>query len=187
MTTLPIVSMEDRFKEGELYLFIALQGCNIQCKHCFVYDQIEGPAKDKSIDSVERLTDMYDGIIISGGEPLLHSKAIRRLLRQIDCRTILYTNGLLLNRLKWLSNYLDKIVISLKHPNDIKDLRFSYTEFLKQLSAYKKVMISNGAEIEFVIINTENVMPSYIELLGNLLSADIIVREEEFKGSNRKE
>jgi radical SAM protein with 4Fe4S-binding SPASM domain len=75
--------------------------CNLKCGHCYI-----GKPKNNEIplDKIKIVLDEFEGmqglrLLITGGEPLMHSRfnEINLLLPEYNFRKILFTNGLLLN------------------------------------------------------------------------------------------
>ncbi|MGQ1786925.1 pyruvate formate-lyase-activating protein [Saccharicrinis sp. GN24d3] len=109
-------------------MVIFLQGCNLKCLYCHNPDTI--PLKDGTehgIDSlVKRAENMktyfgkLGGITVSGGEPLLQSKALIpffKALKEKGIHTNVDTNGSVLTSSvkELLDEYTDLIMVDIKH------------------------------------------------------------------------
>lgn len=108
------------------FLFIDItNACNLSCSYCnkcsFENNDKEEFISIQTVTEVmEKMTPLSKGldilVNITGGEPLLHDKLedILKVLRSYNCRTILWTNGVLLdeNKAELLKEYCDYIMIS---------------------------------------------------------------------------
>lgn len=81
--------------------------CNLRCRHCYISDN---SGKELSINQIRKVLKEFEvmqglRVLITGGEPLLHSrfKEINSILPDFFLRKILFTNGLLFNK-KMLGN-----------------------------------------------------------------------------------
>lgn len=99
--------------------------CNLKCRHCYIKEK---GARELSINQIRNVLTEFEEmqglrILITGGEPLLHSKfnEINEMLPEFSIRKVLFTNGLLLNRetLKRLNAH--EIQISIDGMEDAHD------------------------------------------------------------------
>jgi radical SAM protein with 4Fe4S-binding SPASM domain len=97
-----------------LLIHITFQ-CNLRCRHCYL------PKKQSSMDVevFKLLLDEFDKVgglkvMISGGEPLLHSKLdeMLRIANEYDFRKVLITNGILIDE-KNCNLEVDEVQISI--------------------------------------------------------------------------
>ena len=76
--------------------------CNLRCKHCY----IDSPGQNElTVDQVEKVLREFEEmqglrVMITGGEPLVHSKfhEINEMLPDFFIRKVLFTNGVLLKK-----------------------------------------------------------------------------------------
>ncbi|MFN3739334.1 MAG: radical SAM protein [Thermodesulfovibrionales bacterium] len=91
--------------------------CNLRCRHCYIKENRPVELAVMDIEKVLREFEELQGlrVLISGGEPLLHSEfeKFNEMLPEFFFRKVLFTNGILLNReiLKRLN--VDEIQISI--------------------------------------------------------------------------
>lgn len=91
--------------------------CNLSCRHCFIKDRGLEELSIPQIRAILKEFEQMQGlrVLITGGEPLLHSKfeEINNMLPQFFIRKVLFTNGLLFagERIKKL--HVDEIQISI--------------------------------------------------------------------------
>ncbi|MDH4231248.1 MAG: radical SAM protein [Nitrospirota bacterium] len=87
--------------------------CNLRCRHCYIDKRADGthPAaggpegSELSTDQIRQILTEFEEmqglrVMITGGEPLLHSnfEALNDMLPDFLIRKVLFTNGLLLNK-----------------------------------------------------------------------------------------
>ncbi len=114
--------------------------CNLRCKHCYIDG---GPARELSVEQVRGVLEEFEEmqglrVMITGGEPLLHSEfpAINELLSDVAVRATLFTNGLLLTDrvLKDLNVHEIQISIDgLEHAHDSIRGRGAYKQATEAL------------------------------------------------------
>lgn len=130
---------------GERQIFIRFHGCNLSCDFCDV-DRFKKPASVDIKDILEEINRLNAGhthntVSITGGEPLLHSKFLKRLLPEIVDRGLkvhLETNGTLARELDRVIEYIDRIAVDIKLPSVSKNKPCwqSHSQFLK--AVFKK-------------------------------------------------
>jgi radical SAM protein with 4Fe4S-binding SPASM domain len=76
--------------------------CNLKCKHCYIGD---ADLSELSLTQVKNILTEFEEmqglrVLITGGEPLVHSKfrEINEMLPDFFLRKVLFSNGLLLNK-----------------------------------------------------------------------------------------
>lgn len=91
--------------------------CNVDCKHCYISNS---SGSELSAMQVRRiLTEFAEmqglRVLITGGEPLLHSafEEINEMLPDFFLRTVLFTNGVLLKKELLTKLHVDEIQVSL--------------------------------------------------------------------------
>jgi len=88
---------------GHMSIVIFTAGCNLRCPYCHNPELIpmdggEEVPLDKLFTQVEESSDFIDAVVISGGEPLLQEKDVKKILnhcQELDLKTKLDTNGML--------------------------------------------------------------------------------------------
>jgi radical SAM protein with 4Fe4S-binding SPASM domain len=100
--------------------------CNLNCKHCYIGKCECREMPFETLRAVMKEFESMQGLrlLITGGEPLLHSQfeRINAILPDYELRKVLFTNGLLLTRdvLKWLS--VDEVQVSIDGLETAHDL-----------------------------------------------------------------
>ncbi|MFZ5955602.1 MAG: anaerobic ribonucleoside-triphosphate reductase activating protein [Nanoarchaeota archaeon] len=110
--------------DGKVSSVIFLANCNFRCKFCSNKELVLEPAKLKNIQFeevekfLEKSTGFIDGIVISGGEPCIHSNLIGllRKLRKFSFQIKIDTNGSYPEILKQIlnENLADYIAMDIK-------------------------------------------------------------------------
>ena len=99
----------------EIYI---TQRCNLRCSHCFLGEKFAVSMNDELFARiVEEFSQFGFKLLITGGEPLTHSKIwkILKIASKYPVRRILLSNGILISKdvAKKLSNYIHEVQISL--------------------------------------------------------------------------
>ncbi len=109
-------------------MVVFLQGCNLKCLYCHNPDTIDkcGGKEihvDELVEQAVKLKSYFGkrgGVTVSGGEPLLQSKALLpffKRLKEEGIHTNIDTNGRILNHFteELLDNYTDLVMLDIKH------------------------------------------------------------------------
>ena len=91
--------------------------CNLRCKHCYIGDREFSELSVHQIKNILTEFEEMQGlrVLITGGEPLVHSKffGINEMLPDFFVRKVLFSNGLLLNKRTLRQLNADEIQISI--------------------------------------------------------------------------
>jgi radical SAM protein with 4Fe4S-binding SPASM domain len=91
--------------------------CNLTCRHCYIGDRGRNELSKAQIRIILKEFEQMQGlrVLITGGEPLLHSRfgVINEMLPQFFTRKVLFTNGLLLNEERIKNLNVDEIQVSI--------------------------------------------------------------------------
>lgn len=155
--------------EGMISAVIFLPGCNFRCTYCHS-PHLVNPAEDmdtillESVISYLKNNTWIDGVVISGGEPTLHTglKELLKKLKDMRLKVKLDTNGTNPDLLEEFirDGLLDCVAMDVKAP--LKDE--SYREVTKwqgnvqDIRRSINVIIESGLEHEF----RTTVCPSYL-------------------------
>ncbi len=167
---------------------IFFKGCNLRCLYCHNPDTwTMEDAKEFTVDEIfnkyEKIKEFVTGgITISGGEPLLQYDFLLELLKKFKkegVHTCVDTSGSCINlqreenqeRLKNLMEYVDLVLLDIKHINPIEHKKLTgqsnekVLEFAKFLSD-----INQGLWIRHVIVPTINIDNKYYFQLGEFIA-----------------
>ncbi|WP_418602835.1 pyruvate formate-lyase-activating protein [Hwangdonia sp.] len=161
---------------------VFLQGCKLKCLYCHNPDSIE-TSGGKEYD-IEELVQMAlkmkpyfgkkGGVTVSGGEPLLQSKALIpffKRLKEEGIHTNIDTNGRILNHFskELLDDYADLIMLDIKHMTEsgykyitgkpVKEIAFNLAKHRE--NSGKKMWL------RYVLIPEITSNPEILHALGN--------------------
>lgn len=124
------------------YLIVHLTDrCTLRCRHCFIGPQT---GTDLPLADVLRAADEFAALqglrfIVSGGEPLLHRHfwRLNDRLPGYPFRSVLLTNGTLLDRGAARGLRFDEVQVSLDGPEDAHDLLRGKGSFRRAIAALR--------------------------------------------------
>jgi pyruvate formate lyase activating enzyme len=109
---------------GRIAAVVFLSGCNLRCPFChnsLLFSEAQGLQDlrlDELIEAIHRRRKLIDGVVVTGGEPTVHSQLtyLLRSLRTTGLAIKLDTNGLRTNILKVLlkERLVDYIAVDMK-------------------------------------------------------------------------
>ena len=124
---------------GKIATVLYTEGCNLRCPICHNPELITYPDRYESIDLSEIFTylkdreDLVDGIVISGGEPLLRPETMDLLeqFRSLNIAIKLDTNGCFPDRLEEIISrkLVDSIAMDVKGSKSLYPLVTGMSEF----------------------------------------------------------
>ena len=142
--------------------------CNLRCKHCYIGNMerakgttplspplLRGEVKggELSANQIKTILSEFEEmqglrVMITGGEPLLHSRfdEINEMLPDFFVRKILFTNGLLLSKKILVGLNVDEIQISIDGLENAHELLRGKGTFKKAIDAVK-LSIDSGYEV----------------------------------------
>ncbi len=113
---------------GKIVAVVFVPGCNFRCPFCYNRDLVLNPRKLPRIPEKKILTDLekrkkwVDGVVITGGEPILHSELEKFIgkIKKLGFEIKLHTNGASPSTLqKFLKkNLFDYVTLDIKAPLD---------------------------------------------------------------------
>ena len=161
---LPVFGFEDSLIDykGEFSFLIAFSGCNIKCKHCFVYESMQSFTEYSLVDLVEKISKsarLYSAIVFTGGEPCLYQIELEELCKVAkinNLKTKILTNGTNISFLEELveKNLVDSIGFSIKSQLDLEECFMDYESVqqnILQFTMYNKDKI----DIDWYIVKTK--------------------------------
>jgi len=145
---------------GERHIFIRFHGCNLSCVYCDVSKQakITDLDADDILEQIDTLNadSIHNTLVLTGGEPLLHSDFLKELLPLIADRGLkiyLETNGTLSKELSAVIDYVDIVAVDIKLPSVTGDKPCwqAHNDFIKvvfQKEFFIKVIVSDNIDME---------------------------------------
>ncbi|WP_066971770.1 anaerobic ribonucleoside-triphosphate reductase activating protein [Methanobrevibacter filiformis] len=107
---------------GYMSLVIFLAGCPLRCLYCHNHELIKG-GEEATLEGAFKLIDdskdFIDGIVISGGEPLVQVEDLKSILayaKSLKLKTKLDTSGYDPERLKKVIDLVDYVSLDIKAP-----------------------------------------------------------------------
>lgn len=115
--------------------------CNLRCRHCYIKDAQHHELSVQQVRNILGELEQLQGlrVLITGGEPLLHSdfSAINSMLPDFFIRKVLFTNGLLLSKEQLRNLNVDEIQFSVDGMERAHDLLRGKGTFRKMMDALK--------------------------------------------------
>jgi radical SAM protein with 4Fe4S-binding SPASM domain len=121
--------------------------CNLRCRHCYLGD---GRHEDLPIKKIQRIFEEFEEmhglrLLLSGGEPLLHSQfwAMNEILRDYAFRSVLLSNGTLITKEIASKLRVHEVQISLDGMKEGHDALRGAGTFQKALEAIDQLQEAN--------------------------------------------
>ena len=141
---------------GKLMVFVRFSGCNLRCEYCDTKRALQKKygmpfTLDQLAWEIKKITGEAQYVSFTGGEPLLHARAIKLLRPMIpkDLKFFLETNGTLPREIKRIAQVIAAFSIDLK-PGKEWAFISSVKEARKNPHAdvYAKIVITPHLSIE---------------------------------------
>src|SRR5574344_325260 len=178
---------------GYKQLFIRFCGCNLKCKYC---DTDFSPEKnfieidENGLINLINSTKNIHSVSLTGGEPLLYAKKLKNVLKSVNKKIYLETNGTLFDELKEIIEFVDIVAMDVKlnSTSEMGDLFEKHEKFIKiaqdkEKEIYLKVVF-DGEITDEEIKRTSNLASKYnlvIVLQPKMKSDKIAVSKSEIK------
>ncbi len=174
---------------GKVCSIVFIQGCNFRCPFCYNYDLVLNPEKlplikEKEIlDYCKKNKDLLDGVMITGGEPLINKKKdlikFIKKVKKLGLKVGIETNGTNPKMIKYLivNNLVDYLAMDIKAPlTQRKYAQLTGVKVdLKKIKKSIKIIIDSNIDSEF----RTTVVP------GLLNEDDILKIVQEIKGGKK--
>lgn len=167
----------------EVSAIIWTVGCNFNCPFCYNKDLVNGNVKQISEDEILSFLDkrkkMLDGLVISGGEPLLQKdlKNFCKKVKKLGYLVKIDTNGTFPDKLKELidEKLVDYIAMDIKAPAKKYEKLAGKKTDMKKITKSIKIIQDSSVDYEF--------KTTFVPEL--LKKEDIIEIAKELKGSKK--
>jgi len=118
--------------------------CNLKCRHCYIHKDVLSELSLIDIRTVLEEFEAMQGlrVMITGGEPLLHSRfpEVNALLTEFAFRKILFTNGMLVDEHSLEGLSVDEIQVSIDGLEDAHDALRGKGSFRKAMDAVSRAL-----------------------------------------------
>ncbi len=140
---------------GRLAAVLFLQGCPLRCPFCHnAALQIAGTPTDVSWDEAELFlterTKRLDGIVLSGGEPLMTPDVIplAKRIKEMGYQVAIHTSGVYPERLTEILPYIDWVGLDIKAPWDKYDLLTGRPHMAEKVQKSLQILLENNIDFE---------------------------------------
>ena len=134
--------------------------CNLRCSHCYID---KASFSELTVDQVRNALKEFEEmqglrVLITGGEPLIHSKfaEINEMLPDFFIRKVLFTNGILLTKEKIKSLKVDEIQVSIDGLEKGHDAVRGSGSFRRSMEAIKQSLDAGFAVSVSTMVLREN-------------------------------
>lgn len=142
---------------GEVACIIFTAGCDFRCPFChnasIVGDKTEYIEKAEVLAYLKKRSGVLDGVVITGGEPLIYPDTIDflRELRGLGLKIKLDTNGSYPDRLEEILNagLVDYVAMDIKHTKAKYHIAAGVAADLSKISHSIELLRSGGVKTEF--------------------------------------
>lgn len=145
---------------GKISAVIFTHGCNLRCPYCHnpelvveKFSRKTGITQKDLFDFLRKRKDKLDGVVITGGEPLIHSD-LEKLIEKIKSMGYLVkldSNGTQPSKLKKLldQNLLDYIAMDVKYPKSDYFKSSTKQNFSERIQKSINLIMNSGIDYEF--------------------------------------
>jgi radical SAM protein with 4Fe4S-binding SPASM domain len=134
--------------------------CNLRCRHCYISDTTREELSPRQIHHVLLEFEDLQGlrVMLTGGEPLLHSKfdEINEMLPDFSLRKVLFTNGMLLRKDLLKALKVDEIQISIDGLENAHDAVRGSGTFNSSMKALRQALDAGFDVSVSTMVHREN-------------------------------
>ncbi len=145
---------------GRIAAVLWIGGCNFTCPFCHNHQVADDDPKlpevpwDEIARTLQRKRDWYDGVVLTGGEPLMHPEVFElcRLLKHMGQKVKIDTNGSFPYALKALLELklVDAVAMDVKAPLDSRYAKAAGRQVdVASLRRTIRLLLETGIEHEF--------------------------------------
>lgn len=136
---------------GVKQLFIRFCGCNLSCKYCDTDFNAESGKLytiEELLDEISKNSDCHS-VSLTGGEPLLHTEFLKKILPSCSLPIYLETNATLPEQMADVINYVDYISADIKIPSCTGDKAYwnehnNFFSIAMQKETFAKVVFDDN-------------------------------------------
>jgi len=142
---------------GKVACIIFTYGCNFRCPFChnatLVIDEASLISKEEIFSYINKRKGVLDGVVVTGGEPLLQSDIVEFLkeLKQTGLLVKLDTNGSYPKRLREIIDLglVDYVAMDIKNCKEKYSLTIGREADLEKIEESVKLLMENRVDYEF--------------------------------------
>ena len=143
---------------GTVSCIVFTHGCNFRCPFCHNSPLVSGPldteiSEGEVVDFLKNRKNILDGVVVSGGEPLLHSDIADFLekVKQLGYKVKIDTNGTNPDMLKKLVNdgLVDYVAMDIKNCPDYYEDATGAEGYLQAVAKSNDFLLEGRVDYEF--------------------------------------
>ena len=140
---------------GFLAAVVFFQGCPLRCPFCHnpelqAFPGPIGQSWDEIIVFLKGRTKRLDGVVFSGGEPLMSAEIVEKAkeIKQLGFKVAVHTSGVYPERLKEMLPLLDWVGLDIKASWDNYEELCGRPNMLEQVKESLKILLNSGIDFE---------------------------------------
>lgn len=140
---------------GRLAAVVFFQGCPLKCPFCHNPDlqevgEISSFTWEETIDFLGARKKRLDGVVLSGGEPLMQSALLKavKTIRDMGFQVALHTAGVYPEKLKLLLPFIDWVGLDVKAPVFKYDLLTGRSHMAEKVQESLSLLLKSGKSFE---------------------------------------
>ncbi|MEM1507013.1 MAG: anaerobic ribonucleoside-triphosphate reductase activating protein [Candidatus Bathyarchaeia archaeon] len=165
---------------GKISSILFTPGCNLRCPYCQNWRIVVNPqgpflSEDDALAILESRKKYVDAVVITGGEPLIHSDILQfiKRLKERNFSVKLDTNGFFPDLLKRCLDYVDYVAVDVKTSPE----KYHLLGAKEVSSLFKTINLLKECGVDYEFRNT--VVPRIVE------EEDVVKIGETVKGAKR--
>lgn len=165
---------------GERQIFVRFAGCNLNCSYCDTENSksVESGklmTVEEVINEINRLKtpDVYS-VSFTGGEPLLHAEFINEVIKHIELKSLLETNGTLPNELNKIEN-LTWASVDIKLPEHFDNIWSE--KILENEILFLKLLIQDNINLYCKMVVLPSTSINTVERVIKQISKEIPIKD----------
>ena len=140
---------------GNLAAVVFFQGCPLRCPFCHNpelqgYPGPMGQSWDEVVEFLRGRVKRLDGVVFSGGEPLMASEIIAKAktVKDLCFKLAVHTSGVYPERLREILPFLDWVGLDVKSPWDKYDELCGRPNMAEQVQKSIQILVDSGVDFE---------------------------------------
>lgn len=140
---------------GNLATVVFFKGCPLRCPFCHnpelqVFPGDQGQPWDEVMDFLRARTKRLDGVVFSGGEPLMSDEIIEkaREVKDLGFKLAIHTSGVYPERLRELLPFIDWVGLDVKAPWDKYEELCGRPSMAEQVQKSLQILVDSGVDFE---------------------------------------